>query len=47
MRDIISRLERGLISPTLFWLYDFTTALEINIEDFIHELNEVLNALHQ
>ncbi len=43
----ISRLERGLISPTLFWLYDFTTALEINMGDFIDELNEVLNSPHQ
>ena len=43
----ISRLERGLISPTLFWLYDFTTALEINMEDFINELNEVLKAPDQ
>ena len=40
----ISRLERGQISPTLFWLYDFTTALEINIEDFIHELNGYLKS---
>ena len=43
----ISRLERGLISPTLFWLYDFSIALDIDIEDFIHELHEVLKAPHQ
>ena len=43
----ISRLERGQISPTLFWLYDLCIALEISIEDFIHELNVVLNAPHQ
>ena len=43
----ISRLERGQISPTLFWLYDLCIALEISIEDFIHELNVILNAPHQ
>ncbi len=43
----ISRLERGLISPTLFWLYDFTAALEINMEDFIQDLNNVLKVSHQ
>lgn len=40
----ISRLERGQISPTLFWLYDFCSALEIDIEDFIHELNGYLKS---
>ncbi len=43
----ISRLERGLISPTLFWLYEFGNALEINMEDFIHELNQVIAVPHQ
>jgi transcriptional regulator with XRE-family HTH domain len=31
----ISRIERGIISPTLYWLNNITDALEINLGDFI------------
>jgi transcriptional regulator with XRE-family HTH domain len=31
----ISRIERGLVSPTLYWFHKITDALEINLGDFI------------
>lgn len=34
----ISRLERGEISPTLFWCYKLAAALELNLETLIKEL---------
>lgn len=33
----ISRLERGEISPTLFWCYKLADAFEINLADLIKE----------
>ncbi|MCE9538981.1 MAG: helix-turn-helix transcriptional regulator [Bacteroidetes bacterium] len=35
----ISRLERGEISPTLFWCYKLAEAFEIEIHDMIVEIN--------
>ena len=34
----ISRVERGLISPTLFWIYGLSTALGIPLNIFINDL---------
>ena len=34
----ISRVERGLISPTLYWIYGLSTALGIPLNTFINEL---------
>jgi transcriptional regulator with XRE-family HTH domain len=31
----ISRIERGIISPTLFWFNNIAEALEIDLGDFI------------
>ncbi|MBI5538662.1 MAG: helix-turn-helix transcriptional regulator [Bacteroidia bacterium] len=31
----ISRIERGVLSPTLYWLSKVTDALEMNLGDFI------------
>lgn len=31
----ISRIERGVISPTLYWLSKVTDALEMSLGDFI------------
>jgi transcriptional regulator with XRE-family HTH domain len=31
----ISRIERGTISPTLYWFKNITDALEMNLGDFI------------
>ena len=36
----ISRVERGLISPTLFWIIGLATALEMSLEGFIIELSD-------
>jgi ribosome-binding protein aMBF1 (putative translation factor) len=33
----ISRLERGEISPTLYWCYKLAEAYEINLADLIKE----------
>lgn len=33
----ISRIERGILSPTLYWLNNITEALEINLGDFIND----------
>ncbi len=33
----ISRLERGEISPTIFWCYKLADAFEINLADLIKE----------
>jgi DNA-binding XRE family transcriptional regulator len=35
----ISRLERGEISPTLFWCYKLADAFEMDMADLIKELN--------
>jgi DNA-binding XRE family transcriptional regulator len=34
----ISRLERGEISPTLFWCYKLADAFEMDMTDLIKEL---------
>lgn len=34
----ISRMERGEISPTLFWCYKLAAAFELNLSDLIKEL---------
>ncbi|MCW3076705.1 MAG: hypothetical protein JWO32_1314 [Bacteroidetes bacterium] len=34
----ISRLERGEISPTLFWCYKLADAFEMDLADLIKEL---------
>lgn len=31
----ISRIERGTISPTLYWFNSIADALEVNLGDFI------------
>jgi transcriptional regulator with XRE-family HTH domain len=36
----ISRIERGLISPTLFWFTKLSEALHIHSSDFMHEFEE-------
>jgi transcriptional regulator with XRE-family HTH domain len=36
----ISRVERGLISPTLHWLCNLSEAFEMTPTDFINELLE-------
>jgi transcriptional regulator with XRE-family HTH domain len=33
----ISRVERGLISPTLFWIIGLSNAFELSLELFISE----------
>ena len=33
----ISRIERGTISPTLYWFNNIAEALEINFGDFIND----------
>lgn len=33
----VSRLERGEITPTLFWCYKLSDAFDIGLEDFIRE----------
>ncbi len=33
----ISRLERGEISPTLFWVYNLSIALEIKLHELLKE----------
>lgn len=35
----ISRLERGDITPTLFWCYKLAEAFEMELSDMIEELN--------
>lgn len=35
----ISRLERGEISPTLFWCYKLADAFEMELSDLIKEFN--------
>lgn len=39
----ISRIERGLISPTLFWVTKLSEALHIHSSDFIHEFEETID----
>ena len=36
----ISRVERGLISPTLFWIIGLSNAFELPLELFIREFVE-------
>jgi transcriptional regulator with XRE-family HTH domain len=36
----ISRVERGLISPTLFWIIGLSNAFELPLELFISEFVE-------
>jgi transcriptional regulator with XRE-family HTH domain len=36
----ISRVERGLISPTLFWMTKLSSALNIPFSDLINEFEE-------
>jgi transcriptional regulator with XRE-family HTH domain len=36
----ISRVERGLIAPTLFWLSKLSTALDMSLEDFVREFSD-------
>jgi transcriptional regulator with XRE-family HTH domain len=33
----ISRVERGLITPTLYWIMGLTKAMDINLDQFISE----------
>jgi transcriptional regulator with XRE-family HTH domain len=35
----ISRVERGLISPTLFWIYGLAKALDMSMIQFVSELS--------
>jgi ribosome-binding protein aMBF1 (putative translation factor) len=35
----ISRLERGEISPTLFWVYNLSKALNIKLVDLLKEFD--------
>ena len=34
----ISRVERGLISPTLYWITTLATAFEMQPEEFVQEM---------
>jgi transcriptional regulator with XRE-family HTH domain len=34
----ISRVERGLISPTLYWIYGLSKALDMTLIQFVSEL---------
>jgi transcriptional regulator with XRE-family HTH domain len=34
----ISRVERGLISPTLFWIVGLSKVLETTLDQFVSEL---------
>ena len=36
----ISRIERGLISPTLFWIINFAKCLEIDPMEILKEFRE-------
>ena len=36
----ISRVERGLISPTLYWITTLASAFEMQPQDFVKELLE-------
>ena len=38
----ISRIERGLISPTLFWVTKLSEALHIPSSSFLHEFEETM-----
>lgn len=35
----ISRLERGEITPTLFWCYKLAEAFEVNLSEIIEEFD--------
>jgi len=37
----ISRLERGEISPTLFWVYNLSKVLEIKLHDLLKEFDKI------
>lgn len=39
----ISRVERGLISPTIYWMNSLCEALEINPSSFLHEFEETID----
>ena len=39
----ISRIERGLISPTLFWVTKLSKAFHIHFSDFMHEFEEIVD----
>ena len=34
----ISRVERGLISPTLYWISTLAVAFEMQLQDFVKEM---------
>jgi transcriptional regulator with XRE-family HTH domain len=36
----ISRIERGEVNPTIFWLYQLSAALEISLAELIHEFEK-------
>jgi transcriptional regulator with XRE-family HTH domain len=36
----ISRIERGEISPTLFWVFHFAKCLDVNPQDILKEFDE-------
>lgn len=38
----ISRLERGLTSPTLFWLNNLSNAFNMTLDDFVSEFSKTL-----
>jgi transcriptional regulator with XRE-family HTH domain len=35
----ISRLERGEINPTLYWVYNLSRALGVNLHDLLKEFD--------
>ena len=39
----ISRVERGLISPTIYWMISLCDALEIKSSSFLSELEETID----
>jgi transcriptional regulator with XRE-family HTH domain len=40
----ISRVERGLISPTLYWISTLATAFEMQPEEFVKEMLEHIHS---
>ncbi|MDE2590619.1 MAG: helix-turn-helix transcriptional regulator [Patescibacteria group bacterium] len=38
----ISRLERGNVTPTIFWCYRLADAFEMDMQDFIKEFGFIL-----
>ena len=40
----ISRVERGLISPTLYWITTLASAFEMQPQDFVKEMLEHIHS---